>query len=852
MDPRPDSRAAAPSSRPGAADRVAVVVVHGVADQRPGQTVLEVVRLLCQSGDGAPPYVQGEMDDVLVPIENLGPGGRQDASPPAPPVGEAPRPDSPRQQPGTPSGFYQTQQPASPGAGAASAEPQDPRSRAPEPPESQDLGLALNDYLLGRLVLPEGDALYQCARVSLRRRADDRAVDVYEMYWADLSRLGAGGLRALSSLYQLFFHLSTLAADLVDQVSLSMNGGTAWRLLQRLQAWIAWLMRGPTAVLQLAMLLMVAFGAAALVAPEVRGQLLAAAFGLASIVLTALTALAWLRGTPGPARWAKLLCLAAAAVGCMAAAVFALRAENWVPRMYFGASALAITLLGLYLIERYSGVAQGVRRLGHLTVVVTVIALCVDGKALLPNVTTQREWMLTAAFNVGEWLFAGVLLVWAVFVAVQIVALLLGLWLGRACDQAVRASLHTSRLALIGSSGLFAVLSLVLWSVVSFVAGRALADLSYEPVVFGTGYRSAEIFLEGRVQTLGAFFTPLVVAFALLGGAVLLVLLPSLLEEIRPTVNVDAKGVRKGAPEWAKRLGNWLGTGVRLLGTAFRSLIPLGAIVGSALYLAFVLEQFALTRSIEGEVALWLVGVLEMFQGETLVAAGKWLAGGALTITALGSRFTETFGRLRVALDAVLDVDNYFGDPPNRQPPRARIYSRYASLLAYLRDARYARIVIVAHSQGTVISADLLRYLHVQGRLQGIVGALPVALVTVGSPLRDLYAERFPLLYRWIGPRAAGFEKAAPAAADLGVTEWVNACRSGDYVGRFIWTSDRDPTHFGVAVVGPDGRVEARRAGDRTEFCLGAGAHTHYFSNDAVAVAVEIERLVAGAGAPAP
>ena len=91
-------------------------------------------------------------------------------------------------------------------------------------------------------------------------------------------------MRALSSLYQLFFHLSTLAADLIDQVSLAANGGAAWRLLQRLQAWIAWLMRGPTAVLQLAMLLMVAFGAAALVAPELQGQLLAAAFGLASIV----------------------------------------------------------------------------------------------------------------------------------------------------------------------------------------------------------------------------------------------------------------------------------------------------------------------------------------------------------------------------------------------------------------------------------------------------------------------------------------------------------------------------------------------------------------------------------------
>jgi pimeloyl-ACP methyl ester carboxylesterase len=239
------------------------------------------------------------------------------------------------------------------------------------------------------------------------------------------------------------------------------------------------------------------------------------------------------------------------------------------------------------------------------------------------------------------------------------------------------------------------------------------------------------------------------------------------------------------------------------------------------------------------------VRLLDAFQGDTLVAAGKWLAGGALTIAALGSRFTETFGRLRVAIDAVLDIDNYFGDPPNRQPPRGRIYSRYASLLAFLRDAGYARIVIVAHSQGTVISADLLRYLHAQGRLQDIVGALPVALVTVGSPLRDLYAERFPLLYQWMGSRDAGFENAAPAAADLGVTEWVNACRSGDYVGRFIWTPDKAAL-FGVALVDRNGRVEASRAGDRTEFCLGAGGHTHYFSNDAVALAVEIERMVSG------
>ena len=289
-------------------DRVALVVVHGIADQLPGQTVREVARLLCQGGDGAPPYVQGEMHEVLVPVEKLEPGGGslQAAPPPAQPTGEARKPEAARRRPGTPSGFYQAQQPAR------------------HEPQPQDLGIALNDYLLGRLVLPEGDALYESTRVSLRRRADDRALDLYEMYWADLSRLGTGGLRALSSLYQLFFHLSTLAADVVDQVALSAHGGRAWRVLQRLHAWMAWLMKAPTALLQLAMLLMVVFGAAALVAPELRVQLIAAAFGLGSLVLMALSALAWLRGTPGPARWAKLLLLLAVALGSLATAVFAL------------------------------------------------------------------------------------------------------------------------------------------------------------------------------------------------------------------------------------------------------------------------------------------------------------------------------------------------------------------------------------------------------------------------------------------------------------------------------------------------------------------------------------------------
>src|SRR6185312_12153838 len=251
-------------------------------------------------------------------------------------------------------GFYQAHQAAVEQI-AASPRMAGERESRPETHEPKDLGMALNDYLLGRLVLPEDEALYESTRVSLRRRTDQRA------------------------LYELFFHLSTLAADVVDQVSLARQGGAGWQLLQRFHAWAAWLMKGPIALLQLPMLLMLVFGAAALVAPELQGQLLAAAFGAAAVVLAALAGLAWLRDTSGFWGWVKLLVLLAAALASVGAALVALTAEEWVARLYFAASAVAVTVLGAYLVERYSGVAQGVRVLGHLVVVAAVAALCIDG-----------------------------------------------------------------------------------------------------------------------------------------------------------------------------------------------------------------------------------------------------------------------------------------------------------------------------------------------------------------------------------------------------------------------------------------------------------------------------------------
>ena len=70
--------------------------------------------------------------------------------------------------------------------------------------------------------------------------------------------------------------------------------------------------------------------------------------------------------------------------------------------------------------------------------------------------------------------------------------------------------------------------------------------------------------------------------------------------------------------------------------------------------------------------------------------------------------------------------------------------------------------------------------------------------------------------------------------------QWVNAYRSGDYVGRYLWRPDLCDYRW-------DGGRELRSTsatGDRVEFCIGAGAHTHYFDATAPEIGNEIAELI--------
>ncbi len=222
------------------------------------------------------------------------------------------------------------------------------------------------------------------------------------------------------------------------------------------------------------------------------------------------------------------------------------------------------------------------------------------------------------------------------------------------------------------------------------------------------------------------------------------------------------------------------------------------------------------------------------------------------------SRLTDPLvAGLRGGLDIALDVVSYLHPYPKNRTTRAQILSRYSSLLRYIVDWRdpqnpeqgYSRIVILTHSQGGLITSDLLRALAAgtvaeDNGLQAIStgtstngsGNLPVRLITMGSPQVQLYHARFPDLYYWD-------RTTDPRTTHRGLESWWNLYRSGDYVGRMIFRDPKDKSNFLPEVdfvMNCNGKQIPIR-----ETCLGPGAHTHYWDKSApVTVVRKFDRMI--------
>ena len=91
------------------------------------------------------------------------------------------------------------------------------------------------------------------------------------------------------------------------------------------------------------------------------------------------------------------------------------------------------------------------------------------------------------------------------------------------------------------------------------------------------------------------------------------------------------------------------------------------------------------------------------------------------------------------------------------------------------------------------------------------------------------------ICYAWARHTATVWPGSEPDPRHLAVAGWTNAYRSGDYIGRYLWHSENDSA-WGL---------ELNARGERREFCIGAGAHTHYWDDSAPSIANELDRLVA-------
>jgi len=138
---------------------------------------------------------------------------------------------------------------------------------------------------------------------------------------------------------------------------------------------------------------------------------------------------------------------------------------------------------------------------------------------------------------------------------------------------------------------------------------------------------------------------------------------------------------------------------------------------------------------------------------------------------ALPGRLREITSPLWPVLDVILDVTRYL-DRDRRTRILARAHSVFEGVLAQ----KYDRVVIVSHSQGTLIAADLLRMTR-DSRMERKTPT--VDLVTMGSPLANLYHRLLPGSFAWV-------ERAVANRSELGVGSWANFYGGGDAVGRTV------------------------------------------------------------------
>ena len=151
-----------------------------------------------------------------------------------------------------------------------------------------------------------------------------------------------------------------------------------------------------------------------------------------------------------------------------------------------------------------------------------------------------------------------------------------------------------------------------------------------------------------------------------------------------------------------------------------------------------------------------------------------------VVLSALGATYIRDITKL------MLDVVNHFVVGPrgsaNTYPVRKRIEDRFHQTIDFLlAEGDKPHLVVIAHSQGTVITFDALRdglWDKVKDRAQSLT------ILTFGSPLTHVYQQYFSRLYPILASN-----KSLRDLRHEGRFLWINSYRIDDYVGTYIENS---------------------------------------------------------------
>ncbi|MEM8648281.1 MAG: hypothetical protein AAGF86_18335, partial [Pseudomonadota bacterium] len=168
---------------------------------------------------------------------------------------------------------------------------------------------------------------------------------------------------------------------------------------------------------------------------------------------------------------------------------------------------------------------------------------------------------------------------------------------------------------------------------------------------------------------------------------------------------------------------------------------------------------------------------------------------------AVGALYLVVWEEIAVGLALAKDVITYFkcdakGHRPQERkfPSRARMHHRFHQVLdTMLRSEQPDDVLILAHSQGTVLAIQALRKDDCTKALNE-AGISPPVLVTMGSPFSHIYNHYF------------GSTFSLPHDLREKLSRWINIYRIDDFVGTTIGAADETwPENKPVAACGHTG-----------------------------------------------